>query len=109
MFKSRNYSSNETYDIAKFLNFDVDVYDVINAPLLEELKKLPVNKYYKVKEGYKEIDMISTAEYGNPFFSYYIQFYNDIFEETLSEDTELKLFSFSDFIEVCDTLNIGEY
>lgn len=109
MFKSRNYSSSETYDIAKFLNFEVDVYDVINSPLLEKIKSLPVVSYYKVSEGYKDIDSISTEKYGDPFLSFYIQHYNDIFEETLAEDVILKLFSLNDFINLCNSISIGEY
>ena len=41
MFTMRAYQSDETYDLAKFINFVDDVYDVINCPFLLKLKELP--------------------------------------------------------------------
>jgi len=96
MFSIRSYSSEEEFDIAKFMQFDTDVYDVINCQMLTKLKDLPVSKYYKVNEGFREIDLISSHVYGDPFFAYYIQYFNDISEDTLPEDTVLKLFSIED-------------
>ena len=112
MFKSRNYSSEETYDIGKFLQFDVDVYDVINSPLLEGLLLLPVDRYYSVDDvGFRDIDLISSYAYGSSFFSFYIQFYNNSFLEVYPEGTTLKLFNLNDFTNLCGNLliNNGEY
>ena len=112
MFKSRNYSSEETYDIGKFIPFEGDTYDVLNSPLLEELKKLPVDKYYNVNDvGYKDIDLIATYAYGNSFLAFYIQYYNNNFLEVYPEGTVLKLFSLDDFTNLCGNLliNNGEY
>ena len=47
----RTYQSDETYDLAKFMNFVEDVYDVIDCPFLLKLKELPVQKYYYVKKA----------------------------------------------------------
>ena len=48
MFTMRAYQSEETYDLAKFINFIDDVYDVINCPFLLKLKELPTYRYYKI-------------------------------------------------------------
>ena len=53
---------------------------------LKNVKKLSSN----------EIDLISTDAYGTPFLAFLIQYYNDISEETLPEDTILKMFSLDD-------------
>ena len=36
-FYMRNYSSEEKFDIAKFMNFENDVYDVLSSPFLAQL------------------------------------------------------------------------
>lgn len=96
IFKTRNYKSEERFDLGKFMDFKGDVYDVITSPFLKGLKELPIKSYYKVKEGYREIDRISQKIYGTPFMAYYIQFYNDITDEILEDDVTLKLFSTTD-------------
>ena len=108
MFKSRLYSSDEEYDIAKFLNYEIDVYDVLNSPLLNGLKALPVKGYYSTDKGFKDIDIISAEVYGDSFFAFYLQFYNDITDEVLPEVIVLKLFDLSDFTTLCGNLLIGE-
>ena len=94
MFTIRNYSSDEYFDLAKFMNFEVDVYDVLNCPFLTKVKELPVESYFDVdKEGCRDIDLISSKYYGNCFYAYLIQYYNDVSEEKFPEGTVLKMFS----------------
>jgi hypothetical protein len=100
----RSFKSEEKYDISKFLNFEQDVYDVINSPFLMQLKQLPTVEYYYVDNGFKEIDLISTEKYGDPFFSYIIQFYNNDFRESFPEGTVLRLFSIGDLNEIYHNL-----
>ena len=96
MFGVRNYYSNEEYDIGKYLDFKVDVYDVVNSPFLEGLRKLPVERYYVVENGNEDLDVISQKFYSTPFLAYQIQFYNDLENMTILEGTMLKLFSLDD-------------
>lgn len=103
-FYMRSFKSEEKYDISKFLNFEQDVYDVINSPFLMQLKQLPTVEYYYVDNGFKEIDLISTEKYGDPFFSYIIQFYNNDFRESFPEGTVLRLFSIGDLNEIYHNL-----
>ena len=91
-FYMRDYSSEEKFDISKFLNFENDVYDVIASPFLSQLSQLPTVQYYNVDEGFKDIDLIAADVYDNAFFAYLIQFYNNDFRETFPEGTVLKLF-----------------
>lgn len=91
-FYMRDYSSEEKFDISKFLNFENDVYDVIASPFLVQLSQLPTVQYYNVNEGFKDIDLIAADVYGDAFFAYLIQFYNNDFRETFPEGTVLKLF-----------------
>lgn len=88
--------SDERYDLAKFMPYKVDTYDVLNCPFLMALKKLPVWRYYRVNEGYKDIDMISYDAYNTLFYAYIIQYYNDTTLEHFEEDTVLKLPSIED-------------
>ena len=99
-FYMRDFTSEEKFDISKFMNFENDVYDVICSPFLAEIAQLPTVRYYDVNEGFREIDLISSDVYGEPFFSYLIQFYNNDFRETFPEGTRLKLFSLEDLNEI---------
>jgi hypothetical protein len=96
----RNYTSEEKFDISKFMNFENDVYDVLNSPFLAQISQLPTVEYYNVDFGFKEIDLISSEKYGTPFFAYLIQFYNNDFRETFPEGTILNLFSLEDLNEI---------
>ena len=100
----RSFKSEEKYDISKFLNFDQGVYDVINSPFLAQIQQLPTTEYYYVDNGFREIDIISTEKYGDPFFAYIIQFYNNDFRETFPEGTVLRLFSIDDLNEIYHNL-----
>ena len=99
-FYMRNYTSEEKFDISKFMNFENDVYDVLNSPFLAQISQLPTVEYYNVDFGFKEIDLISSEKYGTPFFAYLIQFYNNDFRETFPEGTILNLFSLEDLNEI---------
>lgn len=108
MFSIRTYQSEETYDLAKFINFVDDVYDVINCPFLIKLKELPTYRYYKVSEGYKDIDMISQDVYDTPFFTFFIQYYNDTDKVVFDEEDKLNLFSKEDLISLFHQISAGE-
>lgn len=108
MFTMRTYQSEETYDLAKFMNFENDVFDVINCPFLLKLKELPTYRYYKIKDGYKDIDMISQDVYGTPFFTFFIQYYNDTDKIVFDEDDELNMFAPEDLLELFHQMSAGE-
>lgn len=105
-FYMRNYSSEEKFDISKFIPFENNIYDVVNSPFLAQLSQLSTVAYYNVDEGYKDIDMIATDYYGDQFFAYLIQFYNGDFRERFPEGTILRMFSVSDLNELFHTLSI---
>lgn len=104
MFNVRDYSSNEQYDIGKYMNFKVDVYDFINSPFLKRLRELPVVKYYPVESGNEDLDIISQKCYGTAFLAFHIQFYNDMERDYAEEGSLLKLFSLGDLNQLCDSL-----
>ena len=108
MFKVRKYASEEQYDIAKFLDFRGDVYDVINSPFLRGLKELPVERYYPVESGNEDLDIISQKNYGTAFLAFHIQFYNDLEKDYAEEGTVIKLFSITDLNTLCDSLYVDE-
>ena len=105
-FYMRDFTSEEKYDISKFLNFQDDVYDVLGSPFLAQLKQLPTVEYYSVNNGFHEIDLISSEKYGSPFFAYLIQFYNNDFRETFPEGTVLNLFSPVDLVDLFNNLSL---
>ena len=81
------------------------MYDVLDSPFLALLSQLPVVEYYNVDNGYKDVDLISSEKYGEPFLAYLIQFYNNDFRETFPEGTILKLFSIEDLNDIYYTLS----
>lgn len=99
-FYMRDFSSEEKFDISKFLDFQEDAYDVLGSPFLAQISQLPTVQYYNVNDGFNEIDLISSDIYGSPFYAYIIQFYNNDFRETFPEGTKLNLFSLSDLNEL---------
>ena len=107
MFTVRNYPSEEQYDLGKLMDFKGDVYDVIDSPLLNKLQQLPVARYYNVNDGYKDIDLISMDAYGDPFYAFLIQYYNNMFIETFPEDTVLNLFGLSDLNDLYNNIANG--
>lgn len=96
VFTMNDYTSEERYDLAKIVRYTENGYDVLNSPFLLGLKTLPVWRYYRVDEGYKDIDLISYDAYGTLFYAYLIQMYNDTIDETFPEGTVLNLFSIED-------------
>lgn len=104
-FYMRDYTSEEKYDISKFMNFDEDVYDVISSPFLAQVKQLPTVNYYNVDERFREIDLIAEDAYGDQFLAYLIQFYNDDFREVYPEGTILKLFPLDKLNEIYTELS----
>ena len=104
-FYMQNYTSEEKYDLSKFLPFENNIYDVINSPFLAQLSQLSTVDYYNVDEGYSDIDMIATDYYGDQFFAYLIQFYNGDFRDKFPEGTKLAMFSPDDLNELYYTLS----
>ena len=104
-FYMREFASEEKFDISKFLKFENDVYDVLDSPFLALLAQLNPSEYYYVDNGYKEVDLISSEKYGEPFLAYLIQFYNNDFRETFPEGTVLRLFDLADLNEIYYTLS----
>jgi hypothetical protein len=107
MFTIRNYSSDESSDLGKLLNFLDDCYDCINSPFLNQFKNLPVYKSYNVNNGYRNLDQISQDFYGNPFYTFYIMYYNDLLTEVLPENTVLNMFNLDDFNSLYQRLSNG--
>ena len=92
LFTIADVTTDERYDLAKFMPWKEDTFDVLNAPFLTGLSELPVWRYYRINEGFKDIDLISQDAYGTPVYSSLIQIYNGTTEEIFPEDTVLKLF-----------------
>lgn len=105
-FYIRNYSSEEKFDISKFMQFEEGVYDVINSPFLARISQLTPVDYYYVDSGYRDIDMIATDYYDDQFLAYLIQYYNGDFRDTFPEGTVLKMFSIDELNEIFHDLSI---
>lgn len=113
-FYMRNYTSEEKFDISKFLGYENNIYDVINSPFLAQIKQLSTVDYYDVNErGYFDIDLIATDYYGDQFLAYLIQVYNGDFRDRFPEGTVLRMFSIEDLNDLYYTLsiqsNIGKF
>lgn len=100
-------NSGETYDLAKFLSWTGDCYDLLNSPFLNKFISLPIYKVYNVNTGHKNLDQISQDFYGSPFFTFYIAYYNGLDTEILLEDTLLNMFNIDDFTNLYQNLVKG--
>lgn len=96
LFTVAEGTSEERYDLAKLMPFVEDTYDVLNSPILLALPHLPLWRYYKVDEGYKDIDLIAEDAYGSIFYASLVQIYNGTNLEVFEEGTVLKLFNVAD-------------
>lgn len=105
VFALAEYTSEEKYDLAKFLEFKGDCYDALCSPFLFALKDLPVWRYYRVNDGYKDIDLISYDAYETLWYAPLIQLYNGVFDEVFEEDTVLLLPSADDLEELYTKLS----
>ena len=100
-------ATDERFSPDKFFEFKGDAYDMLISPFLDGLRKLPVWRYYKVDEGARDIDLIAYQVYGNLFYGWLIQYYNDTIEETFPDGTILNLFSESDLEELYKNIANG--
>lgn len=106
LFTINEVGSDERYDLAKFMPWKEDTFDALNAPFLDGLMQLPVWRYYRVNDGYKDIDLIAQDAYSTPTYSSLIQIYNSTVSEFFPEGTVLKLFSVDDLEQLySDMLN----
>ena len=105
-FYMQNYTSEEKFDLSKFIGYENNIYDVLNSPFLAQISQLSTVAYYNVDEGYRDIDAIATDYYGDQFLAYLIQYYNGDFRDTFPEGTKLKMFSIEDLNELYYTLSI---
>ena len=107
LFTMGDISTSERYDLGKLMSWKEDTYDVLNSPFLLGLMNLPLWRYYKVNDGFKEIDLISSDAYSTPVYSSLIQIYNGTTEEVFPEYTVLKLFSVDDLEQLyADVVNL---
>lgn len=107
LFTMGYISTSERYDLGKLMPWKEDTYDVLNSPFLLGLMNLPLWRYYKVNDGFKEIDLISSDAYSTPVYSSLIQIYNGTTEEVFPEYTVLKLFSVDDLEQLyADVVNL---
>ena len=92
-----DYTSKEKYDIAKFLEFNVDNYDPLTSYFLDEIIKLPlIGKYTIQSEQYKPT-LISYDIYQDVNYWWLLMVYNNIFDiRKLTTNTILNYFSKSD-------------
>ena len=61
-FYMRNFTSEEKFDISKFMNFENDVYDVLASPFLAQLSQLPTVQYYDVNNGFEYLVSLNDLE-----------------------------------------------
>lgn len=106
-FYMQNYTSDEKFDLSKFIGYENNIYDVLNSPFLAQISQLSTIDYYDVDErGFYDIDMIASDYYGDQFLAYLIQFYNGDFRDKFPEGTKLRMFSIEDLNELYYTLSI---
>ena len=80
-FINTKYQSPDRYDLAKFLEFDVDAFSVTNSEFLDELNKLPSGGSYQVIGESKDPSLVAFTVYNDPSMYWIILYYNNLQSE----------------------------
>lgn len=92
-----DYISDEKYDLAKFIPFETDNYDVLNSYFLEHLKDLSQVGIYTVTVEEGRPDLISNNIYGTVNYWELLLLYNNILDiSDLVNGVKLNYFSARD-------------
>ena len=70
--------STERYDLAKFMDFNNNCYDILTSYFISELTKLEPKGVYEVVEELERPDLISYKIYGSVRFWSLLMMYNSI-------------------------------
>lgn len=98
-FINTSYVTDSRYDMAKFMDFKVDNYDILDSYFIKELKKLPVAGVHVISDllEEKKPDYIAHRIYNNVHFWWIILMYNDIIDlEELKLGKQLNYINLSD-------------
>lgn len=68
----------ERFDMAKFMLYDCDVYEVVTSNILEEFQSLPAGGQYRVEGKDRRPDLISFDIYGSTQYWWAIMVYNGL-------------------------------
>ena len=92
-----DYISDEKYDLAKFMNFETDNFDVLDSYFLDNFKNLPQSGVFVISTEEFRPELISYKIYGSVFYWSLILIYNDIIDlDDLQTGVNLKYFDVKD-------------
>lgn len=92
-----DYMSDEKYDLAKFMPYETDNYDVLNSYFLEHLKDIVPSGSFTITVEEFRPDLISYKIYNTVNYWSIIMLYNDIINiEDLVSGMTLNYFSVRD-------------
>lgn len=95
---NKDYSSDEKYDIAKFMEYQTDNYDVLTSYMLNNIKSLPTSGVFKISVEEERPDLISYKIYGTVTYWSLILLYNDIVDlSELKSGKSINYFDVRDF------------
>ena len=107
-YLNRSYITNNRYDMAKFMQFNTDNYDVLNSYLLLNLKKLNVMGIHQIVDA-NEVgrpEYVSYAIYNDTKYWWLLLVYNDILDiADLVLGKKLNYFSLDDLETLYFNLN----
>ena len=96
-YTNLDYESGERFDLAKFLEFNEDNFDILNSFFLTEVLNLPYVGNFVVQDESESPDYVSKKIYGRHQYWWLLMYYNNIFDfKRLTKGTVLKYFSLSD-------------
>lgn len=68
------------YDMAKFIEFDGQAYDILMSYMIRKIKSFQVRGYYEVSGEESRPDLVSYYIYGRTMYWWVIMIYNDLLE-----------------------------
>jgi hypothetical protein len=94
------------YDTGKFLEFNQDVYDLLNSHFSNNIAALPFEGFYIIQGTEARPDLISFEIYGETMYWWILLIYNNIVNfEDLIEGYRVDYPSITDIEELYFTLN----
>lgn len=103
---NKSYEYTNRFDLERFVEFKNGYYDILNSPILENLKKLPAIGQYKIVEYQYRPDVQSYNIYKDHQYWPFLLSYNGIGSvDQLTLGKVLKYFSLSDLEKLLYTFS----
>jgi len=98
---NKEFEYKNRFDLERFIDFNGEYYDILQSPILDQIKKFPNIGQYQISEYPYRPDVVAYNIYGDSQYWPYILLYNGITNiMELELGVVLKIFSIDDLEKV---------